>query len=104
MPDEVDDTPREHILKRRKSAMSGGSQKQVMDAAELINKSEKPVLYVGGGAIIAGASDVLRKVADKGNIPCTTTLLGLGAFDEHSPLSMYMLGMHGSAFANLSLI
>src|SRR3982751_6199055 len=103
MPDEVDDTPREHILKRRKTSMSGGSQKQVMDAAEMINKSEKPVLYVGGGAIIAGAADVLRKVADKGNIPCTTTLLGLGAFDEHSPLSMYMLGMHGSAFANYAV-
>jgi len=103
MPDEVDDSPREHILKRKKVAMSGGSQKQVMDAAELINKSEKPVLYVGGGAIIAGASDALRKVAEKGNIPCTTTLLGLGAFDEHSPLAMYMLGMHGSAFANYAV-
>src|SRR5438552_6451056 len=103
MPEEVDDTPREHILRRKKNAMSGGPQKQVMDAAELINKSEKPVLYVGGGAIISGASDVLRKLADKGNIPCTTTLLGLGAFDEHSPLAMYMLGMHGSAFANYAV-
>src|SRR5881409_976357 len=46
-PEEVDDTPRPHILRRKKVAMSGGSQKQVMDAAELINKSEKPVLYVG---------------------------------------------------------
>src|SRR3954464_8343752 len=103
MPEEVDDTPREHIVKKRKYAMSGGSQKQVMDAAELINKSERPVLYVGGGAIIAGAHDALRKVADKGNIPVTTTLLGLGAFDEHSPLAMYMLGMHGSAFANYAV-
>jgi acetolactate synthase-1/2/3 large subunit len=101
--EELEDTPREHVLKRKKTAMSGGSQKQVMDAAELINKSEKPVLYVGGGAIIAGASDVLRKVAAKGNIPCTTTLLGLGAFDEHSDLAMYMLGMHGSAFANYAV-
>src|SRR4051812_1071110 len=103
MPDEVDDSPREHILKRKKHAMSGGSQKQVMDAAELINKSEKPVLYVGGGAIIAGAYDALKKVVDKGNIPVTTTLLGLGAFDEHSPRAMYMLGMHGSAFANYAV-
>jgi acetolactate synthase-1/2/3 large subunit len=102
-PDEVDDTPREHILKRRKVSLSGGTQKQVMDAAELINKSEKPVLYVGGGAIIAGASDALRKVANKGNIPCTTTLLGLGAFDEHDPRSLHMLGMHGSAYANYAV-
>jgi acetolactate synthase-1/2/3 large subunit len=102
-PDEVDDTPREHILKRRKTSLSGGTQKQVMDAAELINKSDKPVLYVGGGAIIAGAHDVVRKIADKGNIPCTTTLLGLGAFDETDPKALYMLGMHGSAFANYAV-
>jgi acetolactate synthase-1/2/3 large subunit len=101
--EEVDDTPREHILKRKKYALAGGSQKQVQDAAELINKSERPVLYVGGGAIIAGAHDALKKVAEKGNIPVTTTLLGLGAFDEHSPLAMYMLGMHGSAFANYAV-
>ncbi|MEA2733992.1 MAG: acetolactate synthase large subunit [Humisphaera sp.] len=103
MQDEVDDTPREHILKRKKYALAGGSQKQVQDAAELLNKSERPVLYVGGGAIIAGAHDALKKVAEQGNIPVTTTLLGLGAFDEHSPLSMYMLGMHGSAFANYAV-
>ena len=101
--DEVDDTPREHILKRRKTSITGGSQKQVMDAVELINKSEKPVFYVGGGAIASGAWQVLRKIAEKGNIPCTTTLLGLGAFDEHSPLSMHMLGMHGSAYANYAV-
>src|SRR5262245_61438909 len=102
-PEEVDDTPREHIMKRKKSALSGGTQKQVMDAAELINKSERPILYVGGGAIIAGAHDALRKLAAKGNIPCTTTLLGLGAFDETDPRSLYMLGMHGSAFANYAV-
>jgi acetolactate synthase-1/2/3 large subunit len=102
-PDEVDDTPREHILKRRKVSLTGGTQKQIMDAAELINKSERPLLYVGGGAIISGAYQALRKLADKGNIPCTTTLLGLGAFDETDPKSLYMLGMHGSAFANYAV-
>ena len=102
-PDEVDDTPREHILKRQKTSISGGSQKQVMDAAELINKSQRPVLYVGGGAIISGAWQAVRKVADKGNIPVTTTLLGLGAFDEHDPKSLHMLGMHGSAYANYAV-
>src|SRR5213078_2914303 len=58
---------------------------------------------VGGGAIISNAAEVLRKLAEKGNIPCTTTLLGLGAFDEHNPLSLYMLGMHGSAYANYAV-
>jgi acetolactate synthase-1/2/3 large subunit len=101
--DEVDDTPREHILKRRKTSISDANQRQVMDAVELINKSEKPVLYVGGGAIASGAWQIVRKLAEKGNIPCTTTLLGLGAFDEMSPLSMHMLGMHGSAYANYAV-
>src|SRR5687768_11869233 len=45
--EEVDDTPREHILKRKRHAIAGGSQKQVQDAAELVNKSQRPVLYVG---------------------------------------------------------
>lgn len=102
-PDEVDDTPRDHIAKRKRGTLSGGTQKQVMDAAELINRSERPLLYVGGGAIIAGAHEALRKLADKANLPCTTTLLGLGAFDEMDPKSLYMLGMHGSAFANYAV-
>ena len=101
--EEVDDTPREHILKRRKTALAGGSAKQIEDAAELINRSERPVLYVGGGAIISNAWQEVRKLAEQGNIPCTTTLLGMGAFDEHSPLSLCMLGMHGSAFANYAV-
>jgi len=102
-PEEVDDTPREHIIKRRKSYTHAGHTKQVQDAAELINRSDRPVLYVGGGAIIAGAEQALRKLADKANIPVTTTLLGLGAFDEHDPKALYMLGMHGSAYANYAV-
>jgi acetolactate synthase-1/2/3 large subunit len=103
-PEEVDDRPREHLLNRRKlSSTHAAHALQAQEAAELINRSERPVLYVGGGAIIAGASDILRKVANKGNIPVTTTLLGLGAFDEHDPKSLNMLGMHGSAYANYAV-
>src|SRR5690242_8394203 len=103
-PDEVDDTPREHILARRRAAHTNPAHaKQVQEAAELINRSSKPVLYVGGGAIIAGAAELVGKVANKANIPCTTTLLGLGAFDEHDPKALLMLGMHGSAFANYAV-
>jgi acetolactate synthase-1/2/3 large subunit len=83
--------------------LGGGTSRQITDAAEMINKSERPVLYVGGGAIISNAWQAVRKMAEKGNIPCTTTLLGLGAFDERNPLSLYMLGMHGSAFANYAV-
>jgi acetolactate synthase-1/2/3 large subunit len=102
--EEVDDTPREHIVKRRKMAITHPlHEKQAQDAAEMINRASKPVLYVGGGAIISNAAEAVRKVADKANIPCTTTLLGLGAFDEHDPKALYMLGMHGSAFANYAV-
>jgi acetolactate synthase-1/2/3 large subunit len=102
-PEEVDDTPRNHILAKKFQSHSGGSDAQLAAAAELINRAERPVLYVGGGAIISNAADALRKVADAGNIPCTTTLLGMGAFDEHDEKSLYMLGMHGSAFANYAV-
>ncbi|MEM6560568.1 MAG: biosynthetic-type acetolactate synthase large subunit, partial [Planctomycetota bacterium] len=100
---EVDDTPRNHILSRKFQNFAGGSQEQLEAAAELINQAERPVLYVGGGAIIADAWKELRKCSDRGNIPCTTTLLGMGAYDEHDPKSLYMLGMHGSAFANYAV-
>lgn len=102
-PEEVDDTPRLHIQKRKGVYNYAGHTKQITDAAEMINRAQHPVLYVGGGAILAGASEVLRKLAAKANIPVTTTLLGLGAFDELDPRSLYMLGMHGSAFANYAV-
>ena len=100
-PEEVSDAPRAHIVETRSHSMSNPHHgAQAIAAAEAINRAEKPLLYVGGGAIIAGASDILRKIAAKGQIPVTTTLLGLGAFDELDPLSVHMLGMHGSAYAN----
>jgi acetolactate synthase-1/2/3 large subunit len=99
---EVDDAPRPHIAKRRTAYMAAHAR-QVQDAAEMINRSERPILYVGGGAIISGASMALRKIADKANIPCTTTLLGLGAFDEMDNRALLMLGMHGSATANYAV-
>ncbi len=103
-PEEVDDHPREHLLnKRRLASTHSAHAHQAEAAAELMNSAERPVLYVGGGAIIAGAYDALKKVANKGNIPVTTTLLGLGAFDEHDPKSLNMLGMHGSAYANYAV-
>src|SRR5687768_7353280 len=60
--EEVDDTPRAHILKRKTSYATSGHARQVQDAAELINRSEKPVLYVGGGAIISDAWQAVRKM------------------------------------------
>ncbi len=83
--------------------MMTGYQRQIQTAADAINASDRPVLYVGGGVIHAGASQELRALAAKGRIPTTTTLLGLGAFDETDPLALRMLGMHGTAYANYAV-
>jgi len=80
-----------------------GHPRQIKLAADAINASERPVLYVGGGVIISGAHEELRTLARKANLPVTTTLLGLGAFPENDDLSLRMLGMHGTVYANLAI-
>jgi acetolactate synthase-1/2/3 large subunit len=80
-----------------------GNIRQIKLAAEAINKSKKPVVYTGGGVIIAGCSDLLSELAEKGNLPVTTTLMGLGAFPEDNKSSLGMLGMHGTAYANYAV-
>ncbi len=66
----------------------------------LIEKSERPVLYCGGGIISGEATAELRKFAAATQIPVTTTIMGCGAFPETDPLSLRWLGMHGTAYAN----
>src|SRR5437016_144702 len=66
----------------------------------LIAKSERPVLYVGGGIITGNASEELFRFAEATQIPVTTTIMGCGAFPEDHPLSLRWLGMHGTAYAN----
>ena len=66
----------------------------------LIEKSERPVLYVGGGIISGNASAELLKFAEAAQIPVTTTIMGCGCFPEDHPLSLRWLGMHGAAYAN----
>lgn len=66
----------------------------------LIEKSERPVLYCGGGIISGDASEELRKFAEATGIPVTTTLMGVGCFPETHELSLRWLGMHGAAYAN----
>ncbi len=73
---------------------------QVKKAAKAIKASKKPVIYAGGGIIISGAAEELTEFAHKTNIPVTTTLMGLGAFPQTEPLSLDMLGMHGTVYAN----
>ncbi|CRG86414.1 acetolactate synthase I/II/III large subunit [Talaromyces islandicus] len=72
--------------------------------ASLVNKAEKPVLYVGQGMLARpDGPKLLKEFADKTCIPVTTTLQGLGGFDELDPKSLHMLGMHGSAYANMAM-
>ena len=82
---------------------SEGNAKQISVAARAINKSEKPVLYVGGGVISANAAKELQELAQKAHLPVTMTLLGLGSYDQNQPESLDMLGMHGSAYANYAV-
>jgi acetolactate synthase I/II/III large subunit len=72
-------------------------------ALDLIRDAQKPLLYVGGGAIAAGAHAEVKQLAERFALPTTTTLMGIGAFDEHHPLSVGMLGMHGTAYANFAV-
>ncbi|MDP3804531.1 MAG: biosynthetic-type acetolactate synthase large subunit [Candidatus Omnitrophota bacterium] len=77
---------------------------QIKKAARAIENSKRPVMYVGGGAIISGASDEVRELASKNEMPVTMTLLGLGAFPQTDKLSLGMLGMHGTAYANHAIM
>jgi acetolactate synthase I/II/III large subunit len=77
-----------------------GHDLQIKKAAQLIAEARCPVLYVGGGAISSNAAAELTALAERTNTLVTTTLLGKGIIDETHPLSMGMLGMHGTAYAN----
>ncbi len=77
--------------------------KAISEALDLIENAERPLLYVGGGVISSGAHETLAAIANRYQIPVTTTLMGKGAFDEREPLSVGMLGMHGTAYANFAV-
>ena len=80
-----------------------GHPKQVKLAAQYIAESKKPLIYAGGGIITSNASAELLKLAEKCNIPVTTTLMGKGGFPENHELALHMLGMHGTAYANFAV-
>ncbi|MBE3043254.1 hypothetical protein IMZ48_11925, partial [Candidatus Bathyarchaeota archaeon] len=72
--------------------------------AALVNKAKQPVIYAGQGVVLSeGGPAMLKELAEKASIPVTTTLQGLGAFDELDEKSLHMLGMHGSAYANMAM-
>lgn len=76
---------------------------QINQIAAAIKRSKRPVIYAGGGIVTAEASEELRTLVQKTGIPITTTLMGLGAYPGTDRLSLDMLGMHGSVYANLAV-
>ena len=76
---------------------------QIEALAVLIERAKRPVIYSGGGIIASGASDDLIELVRKTGIPVTTTLTGIGAFPGDDPLSLDLLGMHGSVYANYAI-
>ena len=79
------------------------SAERLEDAISLLQASQRPLLYVGGGAVTSGAHAEIQALADAFAAPMTNTLMGKGAVDEHHPLSVGMLGMHGTAYSNFAV-
>ncbi len=80
-----------------------GDPDAISEAARLIEKAKRPVLLVGHGAVISGAEKAIAYLSEKLQIPVTNTLLGKGCFPETHKLSLGMLGMHGTAYANMAV-
>jgi acetolactate synthase I/II/III large subunit len=80
-----------------------GELPAIDEAIALLQAAERPLLYIGGGAIAAGAHAEVLKLAEAFAAPMTTTLMGKGVVDEHHPLAVGMLGMHGTAYANFAV-
>jgi acetolactate synthase-1/2/3 large subunit len=80
-----------------------GSKWKIKQAADAIMKSRRPILYIGGGVVFSGASTELRELAEMTQIPVDMTLMGLGGFPGEHPLSLGMLGMHGTYAANMAM-
>jgi acetolactate synthase I/II/III large subunit len=76
---------------------------RLAEAAALINAARRPILYLGGGVVHAGAADLAVMLAEKAELPTVMTLMALGAMPVDHPLSLHMLGMHGARSTNLAL-
>ncbi len=81
-----------------------GHPGQIKKAAKLISQAKKPIIYAGGGVISSGAHASLSELAEKIQAPVTTTFMGLGGFPSTHKLSLGMLGMHGTAYANHAIM
>jgi len=93
----------EEVVIRGYRVVKGVNSGQIIAAAQMINGAERPLIYAGGGVINSEAAPELREMAEKAKIPVTTTLMGMGAFPGMSYLSLGMLGMHGTRYANYAV-
>ena len=80
-----------------------GNAKQIRAACERIMRAKRPVLYVGGGVIISGASEQVKALSERMDIPAVTSLMAKGAVPSSMPLNLGLVGMHGSKYADLTL-
>ncbi|KAG2357082.1 thiamine diphosphate-binding protein [Suillus spraguei] len=99
-------TPGSHTLPANpmQAISSPTDMVSIQQAANLINQSQRPIIYAGNGVLSSPLGPkLLAQLAKEGNIPVTTTLQGLGAYDETDERSLHMLGMHGSAYANFAM-
>jgi len=86
-----------------KMTQSRMSKERADEFFTLLKAAKRPLLYVGGSAILGEASEAIRKFAKKFDVPAVTTLMGIGAVDTYDDLCLHMLGMHGTAYANYAV-
>ena len=80
-----------------------GNKRQIEKAVDAILKAKKPLLYIGGGVVLSNASDLVRKLAEMGQIPAVETLMARGVMGAKNPLLQGMLGMHGNYSSNMAM-
>lgn len=100
---EVEFKPAEKVEIRGYKPTYKGNVRQIERVLDEVSKAKKPVIYAGGGVILSDASKELRAFAKKTNIPVTMTLMGLGCFPGTDPMSLGMIGMHGTFRANMAV-
>lgn len=104
LPSRAAARPRSRVRSNASTESNIDNTLEIEMAADLINKAQRPVIYAGQGILASPEGpELLKQLAQQAKIPVTTTLQGLGAFDESDPLSLHMLGMHGSVYANLAM-
>jgi len=95
--------PMESLKVRPPKVTPQGTHNQIKKGFDLILSSRAPLFYVGGGAVLSQAADEVKELAHLMGVPVAMTLMGLGAFPGTDPLSLGMLGMHGTYFSNMAI-